>query len=89
MLDATNDDGRAYLQHRAAQFRAQVARRLDGSLTEDEFRPLRLMNCVYLQLHAYMLRVAIPYGTISPTQMRGLAGIADRWDRGCPRAWPS
>lgn len=82
MLDATNDDGRAYLQHRAAQFRAQVARRLDGSLTEDEFRPLRLMNGVYLQLHAYMLRVAIPYGTISPNQIRGLADIADRWDRG-------
>ncbi|MFC0340871.1 nitrite/sulfite reductase [Paracoccus niistensis] len=82
MLDATNDDGRAYLQHRAQQFRAQVARRLDGSLTEDEFRPLRLMNGVYLQLHAYMLRVAIPYGTISPNQIRGLADIADRWDRG-------
>jgi len=82
MLDATNDDGRAYLQHRAAQFRAQVARRIDGSLTEDEFRPLRLMNGVYLQLHAYMLRVAIPYGTISPNQMRGLADIAERWDRG-------
>ncbi|QJD16427.1 nitrite/sulfite reductase [Paracoccus sanguinis] len=75
-------DGQAYLRHRAAQFRAQVARRLDGSLTEDEFRPLRLMNGVYLQLHAYMLRVAIPYGTISPDQMRGLAAIADRWDRG-------
>lgn len=82
MLDATNDDGRAYLQHRAQQFRAQVARRLDGSLTEEEFRPLRLMNGVYLQLHAYMLRVAIPYGTISPNQIRGLADIADRWDRG-------
>lgn len=82
MLDATNDDGRAYLQHRAQQFRAQVSRRLDGSLTEDEFRPLRLMNGVYLQLHAYMLRVAIPYGTISPNQIRGLADIADRWDRG-------
>ncbi|MBB1491108.1 MULTISPECIES: nitrite/sulfite reductase [unclassified Paracoccus (in: a-proteobacteria)] len=82
MLDAINDDGRAYLQHRAQQFRAQVARRLDGSLTEDEFRPLRLMNGVYLQLHAYMLRVAIPYGTISPNQIRGLADIADRWDRG-------
>ncbi|MDO5632870.1 MAG: nitrite/sulfite reductase [Paracoccus sp. (in: a-proteobacteria)] len=75
----TSDD---YIRHRAAQFRAQVARRLDGSLTEDEFRPLRLMNGVYLQLHAYMLRVAIPYGTISPTQIRMLAEIADRWDRG-------
>lgn len=79
MLDAGSP---SYLHHRAAQFRAQVARRLDGSLTEDEFRPLRLMNGVYLQLHAYMLRVAIPYGTISPAQLRGLAGIADRWDRG-------
>ena len=80
MFDAA--EPRSYLHHRAAQFRAQVARRLDGSLTEDEFRPLRLMNGVYLQLHAYMLRVAIPYGTISPDQMRGLADIAERWDRG-------
>lgn len=81
MFDAATD-GRSYLRHRAGQFRAQVARRIDGSLTEDEFRPLRLMNGVYLQLHAYMLRVAIPYGTISPAQMRGLARIAERWDRG-------
>ena len=79
MLDA---DHNAYLRLRASQFRDQVARRLDGSLTEEEFRPLRLMNGVYLQLHAYMLRVAIPYGTILPDQMRGLAAIADRWDRG-------
>ncbi len=71
-----------YVRHRAAQFRAQVARRLDGSLTEDEFRPLRLMNGVYLQLHAYMLRVAIPYGTISPDQMRTLALLASKWDKG-------
>ncbi len=71
-----------YLRHRAAQFRAQAARRLDGSLTEDEFRPLRLMNGVYLQLHAYMLRVAIPYGTISPDQMRTLALLASKWDKG-------
>ena len=80
MFDAA--EPQSYLHHRAAQFRAQVERRLDGSLTEDEFRPLRLMNGVYLQLHAYMLRVAIPYGTISPDQLRGLAHIADRWDRG-------
>jgi len=79
VLDA---DPNAYLRLRASQFRDQVARRLDGSLTEDEFRPLRLMNGVYLQLHAYMLRVAIPYGTINPAQMRALAEIADRWDRG-------
>ncbi|MFT4014202.1 MAG: nitrite/sulfite reductase [Paracoccus sp. (in: a-proteobacteria)] len=71
-----------YLRHRAAQFRSQVARRLDGSLTEEEFRPLRLMNGVYLQLHAYMLRVAIPYGTISPDQMRTLALLAQKWDKG-------
>lgn len=80
MFDAA--EPQSYLHHRAAQFRAQVERRLDGSLTEDEFRPLRLMNGVYLQLHAYMLRVAIPYGTISPDQLRGLAHIAERWDRG-------
>ncbi|TBN39459.1 nitrite/sulfite reductase [Paracoccus subflavus] len=71
-----------YVRHRAAQFRAQVDRRLDGSLTEDEFRPLRLMNGVYLQLHAYMLRVAIPYGTISPDQMRMLAHLAETYDKG-------
>ncbi|WP_405402951.1 nitrite/sulfite reductase [Paracoccus sp. Ld10] len=71
-----------YVRHRAAEFRAQVARRLDGSLTEDEFKPLRLMNGVYLQLHAYMLRVAIPYGTISPDQMRTLAVLAEKWDKG-------
>ena len=71
-----------YVRHRAAQFRAQVERRLDGSLTEDEFRPLRLMNGVYLQLHAYMLRIAIPYGTISPDQMRMLAHLAETYDRG-------
>jgi sulfite reductase (NADPH) hemoprotein beta-component len=71
-----------YLRHRSAQFRQQVERRLNGSLTEDEFRPLRLMNGVYLQLHAYMLRVAIPYGTISPDQMRTLALLASKWDKG-------
>ncbi|MDB6178640.1 nitrite/sulfite reductase [Paracoccus sp. Z330] len=71
-----------YVRHRAQQFRDQVARRLDGSLTEDEFKPLRLMNGVYLQLHAYMLRVAIPYGTISPDQMRMLAHLAATYDKG-------
>jgi sulfite reductase (NADPH) hemoprotein beta-component len=70
------------VRDRAAQFREQVARRIDGSLTEDEFMPLRLMNGLYLQLHAYMLRVAVPYGTLSGRQMRQLALIADRWDRG-------
>jgi sulfite reductase (NADPH) hemoprotein beta-component len=75
-------EDRAFLAERIRQFRAQVARRLDGSLTEDEFRPLRLMNGVYLQLHAYMLRVAIPYGTLNPRQLRQLAMIAERWDKG-------
>jgi len=72
----------AFVRERVAQFTQQVERRLDGSLTEDEFRPLRLMNGLYLQLHAYMLRVAIPYGTINPRQMRQLAYIADTWDKG-------
>ena len=76
------DFDRAFLAERNQQFRAQVARRLDGSLTEEEFRPLRLMNGLYLQLHAYMLRVAIPYGTLNPAQLRALADIATRWDRG-------
>ncbi|MGO4915671.1 nitrite/sulfite reductase [Pseudogemmobacter sp. W21_MBD1_M6] len=71
-----------FLASRNAQFRAQVERRIDGSLTEDEFRPLRLMNGLYLQLHAYMLRVAIPYGTLDAGKMRQLAMIADRWDKG-------
>ena len=67
---------------RAAQFRNQVTRRLDGSLSEEEFRPLRLRNGLYLQLHAYMLRVAIPYGLLSAGQLRVLARIARRHDRG-------
>lgn len=77
-----SDFDAAFVAERNAQFRAQVARRIDGSLTEDEFKPLRLMNGLYLQLHAYMLRVAIPYGTVSADQMRQLAIIADRWDKG-------
>ncbi len=76
------DFDEAFVRTRVAQFSDQVARRLDGSLTEDEFRPLRLMNGLYLQLHAYMLRVAIPYGTLNPRQMRQLAYIADTWDKG-------
>jgi sulfite reductase (NADPH) hemoprotein beta-component len=67
---------------RVTQFRDQVERRLDGSLSEEEFRPLRLLNGLYLQLHAYMLRVAIPYGTLSSDQMRMLAHIARRYDKG-------
>jgi sulfite reductase (NADPH) hemoprotein beta-component len=72
----------AFVADRVAQFRDQVARRLSGDLTEDQFKPLRLMNGVYLQLHAYMLRIAIPYGTLSSRQLRQLAYIARRYDRG-------
>lgn len=72
----------ALVRQRTEQFRGQVARRMSGELSEDEFRPLRLMNGVYLQLHAYMLRVAIPYGTLSSTQMRRLAHIARVYDKG-------
>jgi sulfite reductase (NADPH) hemoprotein beta-component len=71
-----------FVRERTAQFRDQAERRLSGALSEDEFRPLRLMNGLYLQLHAYMLRVAIPYGTLSSRQMRVLALIADKWDKG-------
>jgi sulfite reductase (NADPH) hemoprotein beta-component len=77
-----NDFDNAFLAERNAQFRAQVDRRIDGSLTEDEFKPLRLMNGLYLQLHAYMLRVAIPYGTLNSAQMRQLALLAETWDKG-------
>ena len=73
---------RDFVAARTAQFRDQVERRLNGEITEDAFKPLRLMNGVYLQLHAYMFRIAIPYGTISPDQLRQLAHIADRWDKG-------
>ncbi|WP_424944042.1 nitrite/sulfite reductase [Aliiroseovarius crassostreae] len=72
----------AFVRNRTAQFRKQVERRVSGALTEDEFKPLRLMNGVYLQLHAYMLRVAIPYGTLNPDQMRQLAYLAERFDKG-------
>ncbi|WP_321363286.1 nitrite/sulfite reductase [uncultured Celeribacter sp.] len=77
-----NDFDEAFVRERVAQFSAQVARRIDGSLTEEEFRPLRLMNGLYLQLHAYMLRVAIPYGTLNSGQMDQLAHIAETYDRG-------
>ena len=73
---------RDFVTERVDQFRDQVARRLAGELTEDQFKPLRLMNGVYLQLHSYMLRIAIPYGTLNPKQMRMLAHIARRYDRG-------
>src|ERR1700742_1453639 len=77
-----DDFDRILVQERVAEFRDQVARRLSGELTEDEFKPLRLMNGVYLQLHAYMLRTAIPYGTLSSEQLRMLAHVARRYDRG-------
>ncbi|GLV30008.1 sulfite reductase [Sphingobium sp. TomTYG75] len=67
---------------RVEEFRDQVQRRLAGQLTEDQFKPLRLMNGLYLQLHAYMLRVAIPYGTLNGPQMRKLGEIARKYDRG-------
>jgi sulfite reductase (NADPH) hemoprotein beta-component len=69
------------VRERVAEFSDQVARRLSGELTEDQFKPLRLMNGVYLQLHAYMLRIAVPYGTLSSRQMRKLAHIARSYDR--------
>jgi sulfite reductase (NADPH) hemoprotein beta-component len=77
-----DDFDRTLLAERVDEFRGQVARRLSGELTEDEFKSLRLMNGVYLQLHAYMLRIAIPYGTLSSNQMRRLAHVARRFDRG-------
>src|ERR1700691_2550766 len=73
---------RTLVAERVAEFRDQVARRLSGELTEAEFKPLRLMNGVYLQLHAYMLRIAIPYGTLSSAQLRKLAYVARKYDRG-------
>ncbi|WP_374528069.1 nitrite/sulfite reductase [Novosphingobium sp.] len=72
----------AMVDARVDEFRDQVRRRLDGSLPEEAFRPLRLMNGLYLQLHAYMLRVAVPYGTLNSAQMRMLGDIADKYDRG-------
>ena len=71
-----------FVAERVEQFRDQVARRLAGELTEDQFKPLRLMNGLYLQLHAYMLRIAIPYGTLSSRQLRMLAHIARTYDKG-------
>jgi|SRR5690606_28045993 sulfite reductase (NADPH) hemoprotein beta-component len=73
---------RSFVAARVAQFRDQVERRLRGEITEDQFKPLRLQNGVYLQLHAYMLRVAIPYGTLASRQLRKLAHIARTYDKG-------
>lgn len=77
-----SDFDAAFIAERNRQFRAQVERRINGHLTEDEFKPLRLMNGLYLQLHAYMLRVAVPYGSLNSAQMHRLADIADKWDKG-------
>lgn len=77
-----NDKDKAIVQSRVDEFEDQVARRMSGELSEDMFRPLRLMNGLYLQRHAYMLRVAIPYGLLSSKQVRALAEIADKYDQG-------
>jgi sulfite reductase (NADPH) hemoprotein beta-component len=79
---AYDEIDRTIVNERVSEFRDQVTRRLSGELTEDEFKMLRLQNGVYLQLHAYMLRVAIPYGTLSSQQLRRLAHVARRYDRG-------
>ncbi len=70
------------INERAIQFRRQIARRLAGDIDEDQFKPLRLMNGLYLQLHAYMLRINVPYGCLSANQLRRLAHIARRYDKG-------
>ncbi|WP_294191130.1 nitrite/sulfite reductase, partial [uncultured Sphingomonas sp.] len=72
----------AIVDARVDEFRDQVRRRLSGDMTEDQFKPLRLMNGLYLQLHAYMLRIAVPYGTLDSRQMRMLGTIARKYDRG-------
>ncbi|MGE5151867.1 MAG: nitrite/sulfite reductase [Rhodospirillaceae bacterium] len=77
-----DDYDRALVSERVSQFRDQVRRRLAGELTEEQFKPLRLTNGLYLQLHAYMLRIAIPYGTLSSRQLRQLAAIARKYDKG-------
>lgn len=79
---AYSEFDRDFVTRRAEAFRDQVARRLNGSLSEQEFRPLRLMNGLYLLLHGYMLRVTLPYGTFDSRQMLALADVADRWDKG-------
>ena len=77
-----SDFDTTFVAERNKQFRGQIERRVSGALTEDEFKPLRLMNGLYLQLHAYMLRVAVPYGTLRSAQMRRFADVADTWDKG-------
>ncbi len=77
-----SEKDKSIIESRTKQFKNQVQRRLNGQLSEEEFKPLRLMNGLYLQLHAYMLRVAIPYGELSSSQLRKLAFIAEKFDRG-------
>jgi sulfite reductase (NADPH) hemoprotein beta-component len=77
-----DDYDKRIINSRAAQFRGQVARRLSGEITEEEFKPLRLQNGLYMQLHAYMLRIAVPYGLLSSAQLRTVADIARKYDRG-------
>src|SRR5881392_2960269 len=79
---AYDEIDRTLINERVTEFRDQVKRRLSGELTEDEFKMLRLQNGLYLQLHAYMFRIAIPYGTLSSKQLRKLAHIARTYDRG-------
>src|SRR3954470_13887664 len=77
-----DDLDRQMLADRTSEFRLQVGRRLAGEITEDQFKPLRLMNGLYLQLHAYMLRITIPYGTLNGARLRRLADVARRYDKG-------
>ncbi len=73
---------KAVVADRSAEFREQVGRRLAGEITEDQFKPIRLLNGLYLQLHAYMLRIAIPYGTLTSKKLRKLGWIAKNYDKG-------
>ena len=73
---------RQIVDERVSQFADQIDRRIRGELSEDEFKPLRLQNGLYMQLHAYMLRIAVPYGVLSSAQLRTLADITQRYDRG-------
>ena len=75
-----SDKDKQIVKNRTKEFLSQVKRRIDGNLTEEEFKPLRLMNGLYLQLHAYMLRVAIPYGELSHIQLNKLAEISEKYD---------
>ena len=77
-----SDKDKQIVKNRTKEFLSQVKRRIDGNLTEEEFKPLRLMNGLYLQLHAYMLRVAIPYGELSHIQLNKLAEISEKYDKG-------